>query len=145
MMRVDDEGSAAVLEAVDAARGIRRAGPGLVVVLFRGSAVAATMHFLDTTDTPPLGTVANALGTDRAVLIVVGSTKVVGPIIHASDVVAAWLGTARVAVTARIHVRALTDGAMIWTDMSTDGEYDGSGVPATITGEHAVRSWRRRR
>ncbi|WP_067471663.1 hypothetical protein [Nocardia amamiensis] len=140
-MLVGDDSSAAVLAALEAARGVRHAGAGLVVVLLRESDVAATLHWrVDGTVTTTMAGVAESLGTDRAVLIVVGSVKVAGPLIVACDMVADQLIGAGVVVTARIHVRALTDGGMIWTDLSGEGTHDGSGLPWSARGARAVRS-----
>ena len=129
-MLISDESTKAVLAALEAARGVRHSGSGLVVVLLRELDVAATLHWrADGTVTTTMAGVAELLGTDQAVLIVVGSVKVAGPIMVASDVVADQLIGAGVVVTARIHVRALADGGMIWTDLSGEGTHDGSGLP----------------
>lgn len=105
------DATAALLEALDAARGVRHAGDGLVVVLLRGSGVAASLHWpIEGTITTIVGGVAVSPGTDRAVLIVVGSLKVAGTIIRTSDVAEERLTTAGVAIAARVHVSALAEG-----------------------------------
>lgn len=131
-----DGSSQAVLEALDAARSVRHAGAGLVVVLLRGSEVAATLHWrADESKAAPMTQMAQSLGAARAVLIVVGSTRVVGRIITACDAAAAELIGAGLVVVACIHVRALADGGINWTDLSGGAVHDGkspilAGVPA---------------
>lgn len=143
-MLASDESTKAVLAALEAARSVRHAGAGLVVVLLRELDVAATLHWrVDGTVTTTMVGVAELLRTDRAVLIVVGSVKVAAPIMVACDVVADQLIGAGVVVTARIHVRALADGGMIWTDLSSEGTYDGSGLPWVGRRDRSVSSSRR--
>ncbi|WP_159850298.1 hypothetical protein [Nocardia sp. CY41] len=125
-----DETSAAVLKALDAARGLQHAGAGLIVVLFRDAEVAATLHWrADGWVAATMVGLARSLGADGAVLIVVGSPRVVGAVIVACDVAAEELIGAGLMVAARIHVRALTDSGMLWTDLSGAAARDGSLPP----------------
>ncbi|WP_433635574.1 hypothetical protein [Nocardia sp. CA-120079] len=143
-MLASDE-AAAVLKALDSARGVRHAGAGLVVVLSRGPEVAATLHWrAAATVTTMMAEVAQSLGTNRAVLIVVGSTRVAGPIIVASDAVANQLIGAGLVVTAHIHVRALADGGMTWTDLSSGAAHDGSTPHQAETNDRPARIGRDR-
>ncbi|MGW4719688.1 hypothetical protein [Nocardia sp. NPDC004260] len=114
-----DAATNALLEALDAARSVRRAGDGLVVVLMRGNEVAAILHGqIDATITTMMDAITSVLGTDHAVLIVVGSMRVAGAIIRACDAVGERLTSAGVRVAARVHVSALTEGAVAWKDLS---------------------------
>ncbi|WP_280186527.1 MULTISPECIES: hypothetical protein [Nocardia] len=125
-MLASDGASAAVLQALDAACGVQHAGAGLVVVLLRGREVAAVLHWrVDGAVTATMTAVAQSLGAGRAVLIVVGSAQVAGRIITACDAADAELIGAGIVVIARIHVRALTDRGMIWTDLSAGAAQDG--------------------
>lgn len=129
-MSVSDEVSAAVVKALDSARGLRHAGAGLVVVLFRCGDVTAVLHWrADGSVTATMAAVARSLEVDEAVLVVVGSTRVVGSIIVACDAAADELISAGLVVAARIHVRAIADGGMLWTDLGVTAAHDGSSPP----------------
>lgn len=131
-MLVSGEGGAALMDALDAARGVGRAGEGLVVVLLRGGEVAATLHWqVDGSVITTVDEVATWLGTDRAVLIVVGPLKSAGPIIAASDAVQARLSAAGLTVAAHVYVSALAEGAVAWKDLS-DAARDGVSIPAAL-------------
>ncbi|MGY1969038.1 hypothetical protein ACW9HH_32795 [Nocardia gipuzkoensis] len=125
MPRDGDAAGNALREALDAARGVQRAGDGLVVVLLRGNEIAAILHEqIDAPIRSIIGAIVSALGTDHAVLIVVGSMRVSGAIIRACDVAGERLTSAGVVVAARVHVSALTEGAVAWKDLS-DAAQDG--------------------
>lgn len=119
-----DDPSAPLLDALDAARSLACAGDGLIVVLLRRCDVAAALHWqVGSADANlKVDHVAAALGTDHAVLIVVGSAEVAGRITRVSDITQSQLSSAGVFVVAHVHVVRLGSRAVAWHDLTDSAQ-----------------------
>ncbi|MEV0297043.1 hypothetical protein [Nocardia sp. NPDC050710] len=118
--------SVAITAAIAAARAVADPGPrhaGLVIVMYRGSRVVAVLH--RSVDQIDLATAAiTAEGADAAVLIVVGSARVIGPVLARLPRVTEQLRQAQVRVAAAVQCRTLADGCAL-VDLSDNNPRDG--------------------
>jgi|GEM_PF-4258991 len=109
--------------SVEAARALRGAGDGLVVVLLREQQVVGTLHWRAGAITAVTG-LAASIHADQAVLIVVGSVRVAGRLMLEADESQKALAAAGIDVTASIHIPALDDHQR-WIDLAAVNPRDG--------------------
>lgn len=134
--------SASFLTALETARAMGSAHQGLILVAFRDDRLVAA-RCLEPPETEASAVTAATHGADTAIMVVVGSTRVIGRSMAALDTLEALLPTYGVRVAAAVHL-PFTDGDIAWTDLRDDSGTD-AGVAAnlwTSNQRSRTRTWR---